>query len=75
MEQNKEITNLYNHAAETIKNAILKGQYEAAKGINSVHCSHTLPLVNMYPSTRDMEFGGLAHCRLSVIGLGNFYPA
>lgn len=36
MEQNKEITNLYNHAAETIKNAILKGQYEAAKGINRV---------------------------------------
>ncbi len=36
MEQNSNITKKYNHAAETIKNAILKGQYEAAKGVNRV---------------------------------------
>ena len=36
MEQNTNITKIYNHAAETIKNAILKGQYEAAKGVNRV---------------------------------------
>ena len=27
MEHNIDITKVYNHAAETIKNAILKGQY------------------------------------------------
>ena len=36
MEQNQEVTIIYNHAAETIKTAILKGQYEAAKGVNRV---------------------------------------
>lgn len=36
MEQSLDITKIYNHAAETIKNAILKGQYEAAKGVNRV---------------------------------------
>lgn len=36
MEHNIDITKVYNHAAETIKNAILKGQYEAAKGVNRV---------------------------------------
>ncbi|MBD5290203.1 MAG: DUF1016 domain-containing protein [Bacteroides sp.] len=36
MEQNTNITKIYDHAAETIKNAILKGQYEAAKGVNRV---------------------------------------
>lgn len=36
MEQNQEVTRIYNHAAETIKTAILKGQYEAAKGVNRV---------------------------------------
>ena len=36
MEHNFDITKVYNHAAETIKNAILKGQYEAAKGVNRV---------------------------------------
>lgn len=36
MEQNLDIAKIYNHAAETIKNAILKGQYEAAKGVNRV---------------------------------------
>lgn len=36
MEQSTDITKIYDHAAETIKNAILKGQYEAAKGINRV---------------------------------------
>lgn len=36
MERNLDITKIYNHAAETIKNAILKGQYEAAKGVNRV---------------------------------------
>ncbi len=36
MEQNQEVTRIYNHAAETIKTAILNGQYEAAKGVNRV---------------------------------------
>ncbi len=36
MGQNLNISKIYNHAAETIKNAILKGQYEAAKGVNRV---------------------------------------
>ena len=36
MEKSLDITKIYNHAAETIKNAILKGQYEAAKGVNRV---------------------------------------
>lgn len=36
MEQSANITRIYNHAAETIKTAILKGQYEAAKGVNRV---------------------------------------
>lgn len=36
MEQNLDVAKIYNHAAETIKNAILKGQYEAAKGVNRV---------------------------------------
>ena len=36
MEQNTNITKIYDHAAETINNAILKGQYEAAKGVNRV---------------------------------------
>ncbi len=36
MEQTHEISKLYNHAAETIKTAILKGQYEASKGDNRV---------------------------------------
>ncbi len=36
MEQNTNITKIYDHAAETIKNAILKGQYEAAKRVNRV---------------------------------------
>lgn len=36
MEQNKEITNLYNHTAEIIKSAILQGQYEALKGVNRI---------------------------------------
>ena len=36
MEQNTAIAHIYNHAAETIKNAIQKGQYEAAKGVNRV---------------------------------------
>ncbi len=36
MQQNIDTTTVYNHAAETIKNAILKGQYEAAKGVNRV---------------------------------------
>lgn len=34
MEQSANITRIYNHAAETIKTAILNGQYEAAKGVN-----------------------------------------
>ncbi len=37
MENKTDITAKYNHAAELIKNAILHGQYEAAKGINRVH--------------------------------------
>ncbi|MCC8113625.1 MAG: PDDEXK nuclease domain-containing protein [Bacteroidales bacterium] len=37
MEQKTGITITYNHAAELIKNAILHGQYEAAKGTNRVH--------------------------------------
>ncbi len=36
MEQSANITRIYNHAAETIKTAILNGQYEAAKGVNRV---------------------------------------
>lgn len=36
MEQNQEVTRIYNHAAETINTAILNGQYEAAKGVNRV---------------------------------------
>ncbi len=36
MKQTHEVTKIYNHAAETIKTAILKGQYEAAKGVNRV---------------------------------------
>lgn len=36
MEQSANITRIYNHAAETIKTAILNGQYEAAKGINRI---------------------------------------
>ncbi len=36
MEQNQEVTRIYNHAAETIKTTILNGQYEAAKGVNRV---------------------------------------
>ncbi len=36
MEQNANITRIYNHAAEVIKTAILQGQYEAAKGVNRV---------------------------------------
>ncbi len=34
MEQNQEVTRIYNHAAEVIKTAILQGQYEALKGVN-----------------------------------------
>ncbi len=34
MAQTNEITNVYNHAAEVIKTAILQGQYEALKGVN-----------------------------------------
>jgi len=34
MEQNNQLTQIYNHAAEVIKTAILQGQYEAAKGVN-----------------------------------------
>lgn len=36
MEQSANITRIYNRAAETIKTAILNGQYEAAKGVNRV---------------------------------------
>lgn len=36
MEHNLDISKIYNHAAEVIKNAILKGQYDAAKGVNRV---------------------------------------
>lgn len=36
MEQNTAIAHIYNHAAETIKDAILSGQYQAAKGVNRV---------------------------------------
>lgn len=36
MEQKSDITTIYNHAAENIKAAILKGQYEAAKGVNRI---------------------------------------
>lgn len=36
MKQSQEVTKIYNHAAETIKTAILQGQYEAAKGVNRV---------------------------------------
>lgn len=36
MKQSANITRIYNHAAETIKTAILNGQYEAAKGVNRV---------------------------------------
>lgn len=36
MEQSANITRIYNHAAQTIKTAILNGQYEAAKGVNRV---------------------------------------
>lgn len=34
MNQNNHLTQIYNHAAEVIKTAILQGQYEAAKGVN-----------------------------------------
>ena len=36
MEQNTAITQIYNHAAEVIKSAILQGQYEALKGVNRI---------------------------------------
>lgn len=36
MKQSANIIRIYNHAAETIKTAILNGQYEAAKGVNRV---------------------------------------
>lgn len=36
MEQNNEVIKIYNHAAETIKTAILQGQYEALKGVNRI---------------------------------------
>lgn len=36
MEKNQEITNLYNHAAEVIKSAILQGQFEALTGVNRI---------------------------------------
>lgn len=34
MNQNNQLTQIYNHAAEVIKTAILQGQYEAAKSVN-----------------------------------------
>lgn len=36
MEQQHSISQAYEIAAETIKNAILQGQYEAAKGVNRI---------------------------------------
>ncbi len=36
MEQNQEVSNIYNHAAEVIKTAILQGQYKALKGVNRI---------------------------------------
>lgn len=39
MEQGKEIIKIYNHAALVIKNAILQGQYDAAKGVNRIQLS------------------------------------
>lgn len=36
MEQDKNITKIYSQAAETIKNAILQGQYYAAKSVNRI---------------------------------------
>lgn len=36
MEKNNALSTIYNHAAETIKNAILNGQFEAAKGVNRI---------------------------------------
>ncbi len=42
MEQNTAITQIYNHAAEVIKSAILQGQYEALKGGKSHSACHIL---------------------------------
>lgn len=36
MEPKQELSKIYNQAAETIKNAILGGQYQAAQGVNRV---------------------------------------
>lgn len=36
MEQNIAIAQIYNQAAETIKDAILNGQYQAVKGVNRI---------------------------------------
>lgn len=36
MEEKQEILNLYNHAAEVIKSAILQGQFEALTGVNRI---------------------------------------
>lgn len=36
MEKNKEIAAIYNHAAETIKAAVLQGQYKALQGVNRI---------------------------------------
>lgn len=36
MENIKEVSNIYNQAAEVIKSAILQGQFEALKGVNRI---------------------------------------
>lgn len=36
MEHSKDASNIYNHAAEVIKSAILQGQFEALKGVNRI---------------------------------------
>lgn len=36
MEKKRDITTIYNHAAEVIKTAILQGQYVALKGVNRI---------------------------------------
>lgn len=36
MNQNNDLTTIYNHAAEIIKTAVLQGQYEALKGVNRI---------------------------------------
>ena len=59
MEQH-HISQAYEIAAKTIKNAILQGQYEAAKGVNRIISAW----VNMFRLTLDKECGGPVHWKL-----------